>query len=467
MKMRILLVPIAAGLAMSGCAGPLEHRWDDPVYRSIQERFAAHDRAMSEGVSDSHSLSSLDLETLDSLSVEDAIRYAIGQSPSLRAAGYRIDAASGRVIQAGLYPNPSLELGGEAIGSDAGSAGETAYIIEQEIVLGGRLDRARDIAHSDELRSRAIFIAQEYRVAAQVSRAYLACIAAQNRLARREELAALVHELLESTRIRFEAGSATQPDQLRAQVAYEQSQLNLDHAGYEADGANRALALLIGLDESIELSLVTAMDIVPVFDSYDELLAKALESNSQMSLAQLAITRAKQSHQLAQANAIPDLVVSIGPRYSDIDDETTLDLGIGIEIPLFDRNQGEIQATLAERLSVSAQYQSVQLELASQVAQAWSVYQSTRSAVERYQNQLLPMAEQTLELTRQAYQSGKANYLRLLDAQQVMIESQISYIDTVEQLHMTAILLNELSQSSSPWRNSRKGDQLQAEVHSK
>ncbi|MBL4810534.1 MAG: TolC family protein [Phycisphaerales bacterium] len=465
MNWKSYFLPAIGASLVAGCAGPLDQRWDDPVYQSLQSRYTNHDRLVADSMDTESDAVMVGIESLQELSVDDAIRIAIDHSPRLRSAGYRIDAASGRVLQAGLYPNPSINFGGEALGSNAGNGGESTYVIEQEIVLGGKLDRARDVAESDRLAARAEFVAEEFSVATRVTRAYFAAASAQERLNKRLELSALASQLLEAATAKVEAGSATEPDRLRAEVVFEQAQIQLESARFESEATRKGLAATIGLDRPIVLPLSTAVYQLPNLPSYEELLGATLDANSRISLAQIAITRARQAHKLAKAQGVPDLVVSVGPRYSDIDNETTVDVGLGIQIPLFDRNQGEVQATLAERLSASAQLRGVQLELLSEVANAWPVYQSASTAATRYQGRLLPKAERTLDLTRQAYRSGKADYLRLLDAQQVVIESRIAYVDTLQQLQAAAALLNELSQSNTPWRNPREENQPQAEVN--
>lgn len=453
----------AIGAALvTGCASPLNQRWDNPQYGYNREHFTQHDLHVSE--SSSHedlqaiSIPGYNMDNLKALSVEDAVRIAIHYSPQLRSAGYRVDASSGRVLQAGLYPNPSLSFEGEAIGSNAGEGGESAYTIEQEIVLGGKLRLARDVAESDRLAARAEFIAHEFDIAAKVRQAYFAAVSAQERLIKREELASLASQLLEAAISQIDAGSATLPDRLRAEVVYEQTQIHLETARFEVEAAMQSLASTLGVSGRVDLPLTTSIDHLPEMPSFDEIRLATLNANSRISLARIAIVRARQSHQLAKALAVPNMTASIGPRYSDIDDETTIDLGLGIEIPLFDRNQGEIRAALSERLFVSAELEQVQLELLDEISKAWSAYKSAYSAASRYQNHLLPKAEETLDLTRQAYQSGKSDYLRLLDAQQVVIEAHIAYISSMQQLHAVAASLNALSQMNAPWRNPRNED---------
>ncbi|MBN4052606.1 TolC family protein, partial [bacterium AH-315-K20] len=105
------------------------------------------------------------------------------------------------------------------------------------------------------------------------------------------------------------------------------------------------------------------------------------------------------------------------------------------------------------RLSSAAQLREVQLQLIGEVGEAWAAYESARLTIGRYREQLLPKADLTLDLTRQAYERGKVGYLRLLDAQQVVIESNIAYINALARLQRSAALLRQLAQTEAPWRD--------------
>jgi len=451
---KIAALPVC--LVAAGCAGPLDRAWDDPVYRDIRSRFQALDehtaQVRAEGERSEPTPNVLD--GLEGFSVNDAIRVAIGHAPSLRRAGYRVDIAAGRVTQAGLYPNPSIVFDGEGLGSSAGSGGETIYRVEQEILLGDKLDKAQQVAQVDRLSAQAGFVAEEFAIASRVTRAYFATVAARERLENRRRLLELADRLLGAASAQVEAGSATEPDQLRAEVVREQAQIEYESARQAYDAAKRGLASAMGFDHPIDLPLTSRPQDIPMLPDQETILAAALAGNIRITQARLAIDRAQKAHALARAEAVPDLVASIGPRYSDVENETTLDVGIGLEVPLFDRNQGNIRASLAERLSSAAALREVQLELAADVSGAYASYEAARIAVERFNKQLLPKAERTLDLTRQAYERGKTDYLRLLDAQQVVVESTIAYIDAWQRLHEAAAVLRELAQSETPWRDS-------------
>ena len=448
---------------LGACASPMDRTWDQPTYRVIQDRYAETDRASTESQAQTVGPDT-GIETLDELSIDDAIRVAILNNPRLRSAGYQVDVAGGRVTQAGLYPNPSFVLDAEALGSDGGEGGETSYRLEQEIVLGGKLGRARDVADADRLAAQAVFVGEEFAVASRVTRAYFGVVAARERLARRQDLIDLADQLLQAATAQVDAGAATTPDRLRAEVVREQAQIEFEAARLDIETTRRILASAMGLGQAVTLPLATDVDLLPQFPTQEELAVAVLEANSRMAVARIAVERARRAHLLAKAEAVPNMFASVGPRYSDPDNDTTLDLGVGIEIPLFDRNQGGIRAAVSERLSSAAELRGVQLELLTQVSQAWSAYEAARIATTRYREQLLPKANLTLDLTRQAYERGKGDFLRLLDAQQVVVESQIAYVDALQRLHEAAALVRELAQTDAPWREARPEDEDEEEV---
>lgn len=446
-----------------GCAGPLDRPWDDPVYRSVRERYGASD-AQGAGLGDEnteHDPTGGALGSLERLTVEDAVRIGVANAPGLRRAGYEVDIADGLATQAGLLPNPSFVFEGEGLGDDDGAGGETIYHVEQAIVLGGRLRKARDLGDADRMAARAAFLSEERALAARVTGAYFAAVAARERLDSRRELGALSERVLGAARAQVEAGAATEPDRLRAEVVLEQAQIGLAEAELAYGAALRALGAAMGLGGPVGLPLATGLDAAPELGGLEELTASALANNGRVALASIGVERARLAHALARAEATPDLIASVGPRYSDPDGETTVDVGLGVEIPLFDRNQGAIRAAVGERLASAARLQGVRLDVAAEVGEAWAAYEASRVAATRYRERLLPRAERTLELTRQAYERGKADYLRLLDAQQVVVESRVAYVDALERLHENAALLIELTQ---PGRGRDAGVENGAEV---
>lgn len=448
-------------LLAGGCAGPLDVAWERhaPVAPKRLDTGRGVGLVLKDAQAPAEPSAAHPLDGLDALSLDEAIRVAIRNAPAMRRAGLRVDAASGRVKQAGLYPNPSFVVDAEGLGGGGGaSGGETVYRIEQEIVLGGKLRKGVRVAEAERRIAEAGVIGAEFEIASRVMRAYAGALGARERLENRGELLELAERVLSGVTTRVNAGAATEAERLRAEVAWERAQLDHDAARIAYASSLAELGAAMGLDGALELPLSGELRRLPEIEDRESLLAAALELNARVARSREAQERAQRAYELARSAAVPNLVASVGPRYSDAEDETTIDAGIGVEIPLFDRNQGGIQEALAERLSSSAALREVRLELAAEVARAYAAYEAAEISARRYRDRLLPKAERTLELTRQAYERGKADALRLLDAQQVVVESRIAYVDALQRLHESVALLRELAQDEAPWREPAPGD---------
>lgn len=443
--------------SLCGCAGPSPYEWSDPLYQYAVDRRSNDDASTGNADPAAPTESRLVISQAygEQLTIDDAIRLAMMNHPELARIGHQVSAASAREVQAGLHPNPSFVFDAEALGSEAGPGGETAYLLEQEFLTAGKRKKTAAVAEADRIRAQTVFRATEFAIATAVRRQFTRAVAAQRRHELLTQLAELSRTLETVANARVEAGDAAEPDRLRAEVVAEQAAIDQAAAASAAIAAQLALAAAIGDSGAERFDLKDDLDSRPAIPERRAIVELAIERNQRIDLAELGIERAERAHDLAKANATPNVVAAIGPRYSDPENETTLDVGASIELPIFDRNQGEIAATLADRLSASAALGAVKLSLISAVSDAWSAYASAQSTISIYEQSLLPKAERTLTLTREAYEAGKADYLRLLDAQQSYIRSQVAYVDALEALHLAVATLEGLMQRDAPWRQSR------------
>lgn len=441
-----------AALLLGACTRSSTALWDEPLYRRVvaeppEATRAERDQHFAAQLAQGESAPRLS----EPLTIESAVRLGLLNHPELRRAGFDVQAAAGRETQAGLLPNPSIGLEFEALGSDAGKGGETTLLVEQEFVTAGKRRKARAVAETDRLAEQAAFRAAAYEVATRIRVAFIATQAAERRLGEFESLLAVAEDLLAAANARVDAGAATEPDRLRAQVVREQARLDAAAARNDLGAARRALAAAMGVEGAIDVPISGDLTALPSMPSEGETIALSLERNAEVEQARIAVERAIRAHALAKAESTPNLFAAVGPRYSDPENETTLDVGLGVEIPLFDRNQGEIAARIAERVGAGAALGAARLRVLTAIADAWATYLTSRESVDAYAASLLPTAERTLELTREGYRAGKTDYLRLLDAQQTVVRARIAYVDALESLHEATATLEGLMQRAPLW----------------
>ena len=442
-------------LQLIGCGGGRLSLLDDPLYERVVDvdRFPGDSDRLSTTSPFKAGSAPVTVRLPDDgrLTLDQAIRIALLNHPDLRRSASAVRAASGRELQVGLYPNPKFAIEAESLGSDAGDGGETAFLFAQEIVMAGKRRKSQAVARADRYIQQAALRATAFAVMTRVRSAFSRAAAAEDRLTAERELLGLADELLDAAVRQVDAGAATETDRLRAQVVREQASIDFHAAETASQATRRSLASALGLDTPLTISIIMDLSLLPQLPDRDKTVELVLMHNADLKRARLAIERAGRAYELARSRAIPNIVATVGPRFSDIENETTLDAGFEVAIPIFDRNQGDIAVAIAQRIGAGATLRSVRLRLMERVAKARSAFETAHYAATQYSITLLPMAQRTLELTREAYRAGKTDYLRLLDAQQTFIRSRIAYIDALEALHESAAILEGLMQRDMPW----------------
>lgn len=107
---------------------------------------------------------------------------------------------------------------------------------------------------------------------------------------------------------------------------------------------------------------------------------------------------------------------------------------VGVPIPIFDRNQGNISRAEAELVRARHELKRLDIELFHRAATAFRRYANARQQARRYAEEILPRASKSLGLVRNGYRQGQVRYLVLLSTQQKYVEVNLSYLELVRQL---------------------------------
>jgi cobalt-zinc-cadmium efflux system outer membrane protein len=99
-------------------------------------------------------------------------------------------------------------------------------------------------------------------------------------------------------------------------------------------------------------------------------------------------------------------------------------------VPLFDRNQGNIRSARADIASSRADLRVVEIDLATQTAQAIAAYRTSQRLVEWYEQYILPKARETVQLTQTLYARGEVTFLSLLQAQRILTETELAFVES-------------------------------------
>jgi outer membrane protein, heavy metal efflux system len=376
--------------------------------------------------------------TLDQLE-----QLALANNPTLVQAQAATDAARGRQVQAGLYPNPNIGYVGGEIGDD-GRAGQQGMSLSQEIVRGGKLQFSRAVAAHEVEQADARAEAQRYRVLNAVRTAYYAALAGQRTVARTKELQQLAEQGAKVANDLFKGGQVPKQDLLQAEIELDQARILAENAANNYKAIWKRLNAVVGLSDMNPIPLAGDLENGIAELTGDEALSRIFALSQEVRVAQAGVRRAEYALRRAQVQPIPNVTIEAGTQYDYSTRDTIVGVGLSLPLPLHNRNQGNIIAAEAELVRANREVDRVRFALTDRFASAFARYENGRQQVEKYRERMLPKAQETLALVTEGYQKGEFPFLQVLTAQRTLGQVSVSYLQALGELRASVVEIEGL-----------------------
>lgn len=382
------------------------------------------------------------------LTLEQAETLARETNPTLRQAEAEIRAAKARQQQVVLYPNPSIGYTGDEIRGGSVGGGKQGFFVEQTIVTAGKLGKSRAVFGSEAKLAEIEAEEQRTRVESAVKIAFLRVLAAQERLDARRDLSRIAENAAQMQKELMNTGQADESEVLEAEVEAQRMRMAARMQENTLREEWRSLAAVIGRPdlpfETVAGSLETGW---PELNEEEAVDAIAKQSPA-VRIAEAAKTRADALVTRAQSEPVPDLQLRAGLEYNH---ETLGSVpfakgweGIAeasMQIPLFNRNQGNIAAARADSDRAEQEKSRVALTLRERAATVVDQYANAKLMAVEYRDEILPNAKQAYSLLVEKYGQMLASRPRVLDAQRRLFELQVEYISSLEGVWTTGLAL--------------------------
>jgi cobalt-zinc-cadmium efflux system outer membrane protein len=239
----------------------------------------------------------------------------------------------------------------------------------------------------------------------------------------------ITKQLVELAKVREEAGVGSLVDVQLSESELLQMELSLRAATVARFEARTELTKLLGLPvPPDQLQLTDQLPDPPRWTvAPEQLIALARSHRLDLQAAQNAVRAAEARVEEEKRKAVR--VVELG-GVRDAEDRTGPTLSV--ELPLFDQNQAQIA-----KASYLVQQANKNLEALVQelIQDTRATYERARNAWENtrfYQQQLLPLREGSLELSREAYRYGRASFLQVLEAERRLLEARAGYLEALQ-----------------------------------
>ena len=377
--------------------------------------------------------------------LESLEQLALANNPTLAQVQANVRVSTGLARQAGLYPNPTVGYYGDEIRGGYTGGGKQGGFISQTIVTGGKLRAARRVAELFTQEAKTSAEAQKLRIVNNVRILFYQVLAEQRLVEVRQNLANLSADATQTSHQLANVGQADRPDVLQAEVEQQQVNVNLRIARQRLRASWRMLAAVAGKPDLAETRLEGDLEAIPDL-TYEEGLANWLRESPEVKLSQQAVDRAEASLAQARKAAIPDLQLygNLSQNFEPLE-STGKPIGlnggvqIGVQLPVFNRNQGSVAAARGEIESAKGELGRIKLQIARDVANLFRDYESARTTAQEYKNEMLPRAEQAYKLYQTNYQNMAAAYPQALIAQRTLFQLEVDYVQALESVWQSAI----------------------------
>lgn len=380
------------------------------------------------------------------ITLDEALRLALQHNHALEAARSTILQSQALETTANLRPNPVLswdaqflpifqpdQFTADFIDSQSQFDLGVSYTYE----IGGkrqhRLRAARDVTAA----TRSTVADNERTLSFNVGQQFVAAVLAESEVEFTAQDLESFQKSVDISETRYKAGAISEGDLLKIKLQLLQFQNDVLSAKLAKIQALSALRQLLGF-ESVpdDYDVEGKLEYVPVRASLDDLKALALGTRPDLRAAQQNVTAAQSAAALAEVNRKRDLTTTF--TYSHVSATNTAAIFFNIQLPIFDRNQGEIARTRY----VITQNQQLASETTQQVfTDVVNAYQNLRTSeqiVELYEGGYVDQAIKSRDISEYAYKRGAVSLLDYLDSERTYRANQLAYRQALAS-YMTAL----------------------------
>src|SRR5579871_2500876 len=369
------------------------------------------------------------------ITLDEAIQTALAHNHTLLAARTTIQQNQDQEITANLRPNPVLlgdalfipffqpsAMNSTFLDNSAEFDLGVSYLFERGQKRQHRLQAAKDATSV----TRAQVSDNERTLAFQVATLYINAELAESSLDLAQQDLMGFQNTVDISQQRYRAGDISEDDYLKIKLELLQFQTDLSQAQLAKVQALSDLRQALGYESvSPDYDIAGPFEYVAVNAKLEDLQAKALMTRPDLRAAQLGVTAANSQYQLARADAKRDVTGQV--NYTHVADESSASLFGQVQLPIFDRNQGEIARTLHAVTQAQEQEKAANSQVLTDVRDAYENMQTNNQIMMLYRSGYLDDAQQDRDISEYAYMRGAASLLDFLDAQRSYRAIQLAY----------------------------------------
>ncbi len=379
----------------------------------------------------------------DQWTLHSTAQRVLQVAPERGVAEAEVTARRGGLQQAGVWPNPTIEIGASnTMGKDDGQGGTdlNQISITQPLPISGRLGRQRAQAEAGLREAEASVGRQGLALEYEAARIFHGLQLSRARLALAEQRLESADEFQRIGQRREQAGDLSRLERLRLDLVREAARQQIATAEGKFSEALSDFRTLLNLTEA-EPSL-------PALDHFPELpplaqLERHLDAHPALVAAREGVEAARHGVAVARANRLADPEVWLAQERDVLGDrrQNAIAFGVAVTVPLWDRGKGNIDAAQANRQKAQLEVETLQRQLGNRLRLNHLHLSHLIEQGRDFRSHVLAPAQEIFQLSRKGFSAGQVGILNLVDAVETYFNARVRYLELLQEAWMEAAAL--------------------------
>jgi outer membrane protein TolC len=368
------------------------------------------------------------------MSVDEAVALALQANPEIRAAVRRLSLAQLKITTARSLDDPMFMVRDWDTPLrqpwDLNQA-QMMFSLQRSFLSRQKRDLHAKVAGDDAEVASSELESVRQEVTVEVRKACADLLRNTDEMKLHNRQASLLKEALSASLAQYTTGKVPQADVLRAQMALTRLNEHLIELEEERDNARAQLNALLGRSPDDPVEIAGDYATVTALPSIEELERVAIENRPELAALRKQIAQSRDQSQLTRLAMKPDFTAALGymlmPTGSSSRNAYMAELTMNLPWLNRERHEGEAKqadaATDVSQAELDARTSAVFLE----IRQAQIAVLAAEKRVKLYRDTLLPQADATFKASTVAYQNNRAEFMSLIDSQNLLLDVQTAY----------------------------------------
>jgi len=366
------------------------------------------------------------------LRLDAVVAEALERNPEIQAARHRWKAAQERATQAAALDDPEakIEFWNTPEHLDISRTGNTIFGLSQRFPYPGKLGLKESLAVKEAEVAAAQLKAKELEVAAQAKSAYYEVFLSQKAIQLHHQQIDILKDFFAIANARFRAGKGAQVDVLKASVELSKLFNELPVLEQQRESGKAKLSVILNRVPQSPLAEPLEPTGPRARQTLEDLQQMAIQNRPELLALNIEIARSQTAIALAQKQYYPDFNIMVS-RFQNFGQRDGFGGMVTMSLPFSfwtkPKYDAGVREAAANQDSVKASYQVLKNQVLFEIKDLLVKIEAAEKLLTLYKTTIIPQAQQTLESARVNYQTGKVEFLTLLDAERALRDFQLEY----------------------------------------